>query len=99
MFQSYLTKFIDLLRFCSKAYSTCLVPRPLYSARPMRFSSCDPNEFVSLSSLCSSRLRLRDALAENAQGDGQTPYEGRLVREDDKSFIYDKTDDSCEYSG
>ena len=32
----------------------------------MRFGSRGLNEFVSLSSRCSPRLRLRDALAENS---------------------------------
>lgn len=60
-FQSYLTNFKDLLRFCSKTYSTCLVPRPLYSARPTRFGFCE-FVFPLFASATSSRRIGRERL-------------------------------------
>ena len=44
-----------------------LVPRPHYSARPMRFGSPGPSEFFSV--VCPSRLRHRNALNEKAWWD------------------------------
>ena len=48
---------------CNTKVSICLVPRPHYSARPMRFGSCGPREFLT------SRIRHRYALTQKAWED------------------------------
>ena len=48
---------------------SCLVSRPQYSARPMRFGSRGPSRVLRASPGCSTRIHHRNALAERAWED------------------------------
>ena len=54
---------------CTTYYLRCLVPRPHYYARPMRFGSRGPRKFLRPSPGRSSRIRHRNALTERARED------------------------------
>ena len=65
----YIIEQIRVKRDRTSLGKPCLVPRPHYYARPMRFGSRGPRKFLMASPGRSSRIRHRNALTERAWKD------------------------------
>ena len=58
----------------------CLVPRPHYSARPLRFRSRGPSEFLSLPESLGYNVLLRNIMTEKTWEDAAQVVQGQDKR-------------------